>query len=123
MNSEKNTEIRKVVILWFITVGYMSAIFCLSSQNFHVPDLPTNSDKFIHACIYSPLAFLLYLSLSKSGIRKYLFAGAFLLAGIYGITDEFHQSFVPGRNASIGDAVADLTGAFLGSIGASFFKT
>ena len=36
-------------------------------------------------------------------------------AGIaYGILDEWHQSFVPGRTPSAGDLVADAAGVFLG---------
>jgi VanZ family protein len=34
---------------------------------------------------------------------------------LYGITDEIHQYYVPGRVASIGDIAADCIGAFLGS--------
>jgi VanZ family protein len=119
----ENVNVKQAVIFWFLTIGYMSLIFYLSSQNFHLPELPANSDKFIHAFIYFPLAFLFYLSLRNCGIKKYIFAIAFILAGFYGITDEFHQSFVPGRDASIGDAIADFTGALLGSLGASIFRT
>jgi VanZ family protein len=114
---------RKAVIYWIITVGYMSLIFYLSSQNFSLPKLPTNSDKVIHAFIYFPLAFLLYRSLRNCGINRYIFVLAVVLAGIYGLSDEFHQSFVPGRDASLGDAAADFAGALLGSFGASIFKT
>jgi VanZ family protein len=38
-----------------------------------------------------------------------------LLSSLYGVTDELHQAFVPGRVASIGDLVADSIGAFTGS--------
>jgi VanZ family protein len=37
-------------------------------------------------------------------------------AALWGILDEFHQSFVPGRNASVGDAVIDGIGAFCGAL-------
>jgi VanZ family protein len=40
---------------------------------------------------------------------------SFLVASLYGITDEIHQYYVPGRVASIGDIAADCIGAFLGS--------
>jgi VanZ family protein len=122
MYSAKMTDTKRAVIFCFITVAYMGLIFYLSSQNFNLPKLPTNSDKLIHACIYFPLAFLFYSSLRKCGIKKYIFTVAFILAGIYGITDEFHQSFIPGRDASVGDVFADFTGALLGSLGASIFK-
>ena len=38
---------------------------------------------------------------------------AWLLAILFAITDEFHQSFVPGRNPSIVDVGIDSTGAGL----------
>jgi len=120
--SEK-IDVRKAVMYWVFTAGYMSLIFYLSSQNFSLPKLPTNSDKVIHAIIYFPLAFLIYRSLWNCRIKKYIFVIAFVLAGMYGISDEFHQSFVPGRDSSLGDAAADFVGALLGSLGASIFRT
>lgn len=119
----EKTNTKKAIILWCVTVGYMGIIFYLSSRNFHLPDLPDNSDKFVHAFIYFPLAFLFYLSLNRSGIKRYVFFAAVVLTVIYGVTDEFHQSFVPGRDSSIADAFADFTGALLVGVGASFFRT
>ncbi len=100
----------------------MGIIFFLSSQqSFHVHGLPENADKAVHIFIYIPLAFMLYLSLNRSGLKKSLFIMAFIIAGIYGITDEYHQYFVPGRHASSWDVAADFFGAFLGSTGAKHF--
>ncbi len=114
-------NIRAALIYWFLTLGYMVLIFFLSSyQGGDLPGLPKNFDKVVHAGVYMPLAFLFYRSLRKSGIRKYVFVAAFLFASLYGITDEIHQIFVPGRDAAIGDALADSTGAFLGCLGARF---
>jgi len=38
-----------------------------------------------------------------------------LIAVLYGVSDEFHQSFVPARDASVMDLVSDTVGAFLGA--------
>lgn len=38
---------------------------------------------------------------------------AILLASLYAISDEFHQSLVLGRAASVGDLLADTAGATL----------
>jgi VanZ family protein len=62
------------------------------------------------------------MSLIKSGFGRYGFAVAMLLTVLYGATDEFHQAFVPGRYATIGDVLADSIGALLGCLGASFIK-
>ena len=39
-----------------------------------------------------------------------------IIGTLYGLSDELHQSFVPGRDASIEDAAADAFGALLGSL-------
>jgi VanZ family protein len=39
-----------------------------------------------------------------------------LLAGLYSLTDEFHQRFVPGRGPSIVDCGFDTIGAMLGML-------
>ncbi len=36
-----------------------------------------------------------------------------LFCSLYGLSDEWHQSFVPGRDASLGDWLADTIGAVL----------
>lgn len=123
MYRAEKIDLKKAILLWGVTVGYMCVIYYFSSQNFHLPGLPSYSDKFIHACIYFPLAFLLYLSLNRSGMRRNIFLAAVIFSTVYGVTDEFHQYFVPGRDSSIADAIANFTGAVLGGIGASFFRT
>lgn len=122
------TYIKKVTkresrIFWILTVSYMGLIFFLSSlHGFRLLELPKNSDKFIHMVAYMPLGFLFYMSLIKSGFRRYGFAVAMILTVLYGVTDEFHQAFVPGRYATIGDVMADSIGALLGCLGARFIK-
>ena len=111
------------VFYWLATIGYMGLIYYLSSlSHIGLPDFPKNFDKVIHTCAYIPLAYLLYLSVQRSGVRKYVFVLAFGIAFLYGITDELHQSAVPGRDAALGDVAADTLGAFLGSFGASITK-
>lgn len=34
-----------------------------------------------------------------------------VLAGLYGLTDEFHQRYVPGRTPDLRDVLADVIGA------------
>lgn len=119
---DKEVTIRKAALLWFITACYMGLLFFLSSQEKFGFILPADSDKIIHAFAYIPLGLLFYLSLRASGGKNSLFIAAFLLACMYGISDEIHQFYVPGRCASYGDVVADAVGAFAGSLIGNFLK-
>ena len=71
-----------------------------------------------HALGYGLLA-LTYLRGLKGERREVvsrrLFV-AWLLATLYSATDEFHQSFVPGRHPAVTDVMIDSIGAALGLI-------
>jgi len=41
---------------------------------------------------------------------------AALGAALYGVTDEFHQAFTPGRSPDVFDVLADLVGGLLGGL-------
>jgi VanZ family protein len=61
---------------------------------------------------------LLGMSLMR-GQRQLSWQGYLLaVAGctLYALGDEFHQSFVPGRNATLVDVAIDLTGCLIGLV-------
>jgi VanZ family protein len=123
MNNSGSAHRTRAVIYWLITIGYMGTIFYVSSRhNVKLPEIARNIDKVAHMLAYIPLAYLLCMSFRDSGMKKYAFIAAFAIASIYGITDELHQSMVPGRDATVGDVAADAVGAFIGSVAASSIK-
>jgi len=63
-------------------------------------------DKLYHAGNFGVLAALLYLATGQAWL-------AVLLASLYGVSDELHQAFVPGRSADAADWLADTTGALV----------
>lgn len=65
-----------------------------------------------HMLAYGLLALALSYALGDQEINKFWVAG--IVAFLYGISDEIHQSFVPGRDASFLDLGVDLLGIFLG---------
>jgi len=108
------------IIYWVVTLCYMGVIFYLSTIKLPASlSLPGNSDKLIHFCIYTILAFLSYISFRKSGVNRYLLLLSFIFVTLYGIINEVYQSHVPGRDASIGDIIANSFGALFGSYLAS----
>ncbi|HHB76948.1 MAG TPA: VanZ family protein [Desulfobulbus sp.] len=94
----------------------MGAIFFLSSQpgdTLSLPEIP-NLDKLLHAGIYGVLAATTMFAVQENSkhVRPYM-VGVFviLFCLLYGVSDEWHQSFVPGRTPSIFDIAADIVGA------------
>jgi VanZ family protein len=70
-------------------------------------------DKFAHAILYMGFGLLLYLALRSSRkevLSKYAAYLSIAIGTLYGLTDEFHQSFVRYRSASSMDLFADFVG-------------
>jgi VanZ family protein len=105
--------------LWAPPIAYMIIIFTLSAQPDPVPALTERFwDKTLHFVGYAGLCVLFCRAFA--GERVALAAAlvcAFVATSAYGASDEFHQSFTPGRSASILDWVADTVGAGLGVAG------
>jgi VanZ family protein len=103
---------------WIASCVVMGLIFLISS--FPAPeDLPVFpfADKLYHILAYGLLASLIYLARGKSRARMYPILIPFLIAFFYGISDEIHQYFVPGRQADVFDALADAAGGFFFPLG------
>lgn len=95
-------------IYLILALGWMGVIFCFSSQSGDRVGLPSPWDKFVHAGVYGLLGWLLGRGSGHP-------AWGWAIAVAYGLSDEFHQSFVPGRQADALDLLADSVGAFLGT--------
>jgi VanZ family protein len=63
--------------------------------------------------ILATLAARAFRNSSHKSIKLHWFSLALLLAVIYALTDEYHQSFVPSRTASMHDSLIDSTGALI----------
>jgi len=104
-------------ISWSFSILYMFFIFSLSGRP-HPPAASSFIDRWnflLHLLAYCPLGFLFGWSLDSSGVRRRIVFYGCLLGLAYAISDELHQSFVPGRGASLRDVIADGIGSFLGS--------
>lgn len=96
--------------LWIPVVLWAGVIFALSS----IPSLGTGLGtwdlvlrKLGHAAEYAILAALLWRALQRPWV-------ALAIASLYAVTDEVHQAFVRGRQASPADWAIDTAGAAIG---------
>lgn len=110
------------IIYWVPVVLWASVIFWFSS-------LPTNPvstvywqefavKKTAHMVEYSIFTIFLYRAFkntfSISGSKLYWITP--LISAVYGITDEIHQMFTPGREPTVRDAIFDTIGTVLAMI-------
>jgi VanZ family protein len=98
---------------WVLVVAWMAVVFRVSS----ISDLGRAArvpDWISHPIEYGVGAILVCRALEFGRRRPLTLSTALtatLLVTAYGVTDEYHQSFVPGRTADPVDVVKDLAGA------------
>lgn len=101
---------RRIAGRWGPPLLWAAVIFALSSR----PRLPSPEvagfDKVSHFGAFALLAFLLARALDgpRGGFR------AAAVGMLYGVSDELHQAFVPGRSPDWRDWVADALGVLAG---------
>ena len=98
--------------LWLPVLGWAALIFAFSS----VPDLTTGLGgwdlllrKIAHAAEYAVLGALLVRATGRAGL-------AVGLGALYAVSDEVHQSFVPGRLGSPLDVALDAVSVLVGVV-------
>ncbi len=114
----------QLFLYWAPVLLYAAAIFYLSSQSHPEEHLPSFliedfSDKVLHAVAYGILAILCYRTFRRAAgptVARQAVVLAIVTASVFGITDELHQAFVPLREASWQDWLADTIGATIGAI-------
>lgn len=100
-------------ILWmgfifFLSSGSTSTITGTSTERFIIL-------KSFHLIEYA----ILYLCFKFAGIST---KNSILLAYLYALSDEFHQSFVPGRGSKFTDTLIDLVGVYFGYFSSKFIS-
>ena len=112
---------RPLIWYWLPPVAWMSLIFGLSAQ----PALPQAPDELLdtllkkgaHVIEYAILTVLLWRAWNARQRPVASLALAFVLAVLYAASDEFHQTFVPGRLGRVQDVLIDSLGAALATLG------
>jgi len=105
------------LFMWVILIFLLSSIPDLKSGLPNVWDLILRKiAHFIEFAILAILALRLGLRNEAPKNRKYVYLAAILFGIIYAIFDEYHQSFVSGREARLLDVAVDSLGVFFGTI-------
>jgi VanZ family protein len=103
---------------WAPALSYMLLIWALSSipTQFDFSRIPFR-DKGVHFVEYGTLSVLLSHAARGTwrGLRPLsVFLLAVTFTTLWGIIDEIHQAFVPGRVSDVNDVLADALGALIG---------
>ncbi|MCC6874542.1 MAG: VanZ family protein [Sandaracinaceae bacterium] len=107
------------LLAWAPALLYMALIWVLSSLSLApslLDDFPLR-DKGAHAIEYAVLGLLIAHATRRSWPERAAWrtaALALLLTILWGLVDEIHQAFVPGRGADVLDLAADSIGALFG---------
>jgi VanZ family protein len=124
VNPRHNPLIR-FILFWLPVILCMYVIFRVSSMpGRDIPPLFPFQDIFYHGIIYAILGLFFLRALANTYAEPALwklviFTVLFCL--FYGLTDELHQLFVPGRSCSGFDIMIDTLGSSLGSLSGGFF--
>lgn len=114
--------------LWGGVLAWMGLIFFLSAES--DPGALSRfdfegADKIAHIILYAVLGVLLWRAGRFAGGK---FLGAqpalwtFIIGVVYGMSDEWHQKFVPRRTADVMDLLADCIGVGLGIMAAVLYQ-
>ncbi|WP_221029209.1 VanZ family protein [Actomonas aquatica] len=89
---------------WPVALAVM-VFFASGRGSVAAPDI-VNIDKLTHFAVFGLLATLV----ARTQPRRRWWLGL-VVASLYGMADEFRQSFTPGRSVEVADWVADTLGA------------
>ncbi len=116
----KQLRQQPLIYYWLPLLAWMGIIFWFSSQPqpFEMPESWQQElvGKAGHMIGYAGLSLLWWRALAahRSTSERRVLALAFLLTVLYAVSDEYHQTFVPGRSGSLMDVLIDAAGAGIG---------
>jgi VanZ family protein len=142
LNPAPSHQRLRIILVWVTTIVWAGVIYWLSTETFggrlsawlltqllwllhiHVSAATFATLHFLlrklaHLVEYAIFSLFLYYSFAGNQPPAWRLRRAFwavLAAGLYSLTDEYHQYFVPGRSASLLDCGIDTLGAIAGMV-------
>lgn len=99
-------------LLWAMVIFSFSASHEITASTVHWQDFIIK--KAAHMTEYFIFSLLFYRALVNSKVdSKKALMYVILLAFFYGLSDEFHQSYTPGRDPTLRDALIDTFGSIV----------
>ncbi len=98
------------VLLWAMFVWWLSSKPGSALANLPFGSLVANSG---HVALFGILGGLLFFAWTGPLAGRFCWSAG--IAAAFGIVDELHQTWVPGRSSSVADVLSDVSGAVLGS--------
>ena len=117
-NQGSEKSIGRLLSTWLPPIVWSAAIFYFSTlpgSSFRLPEIEF-FDKSIHMVVFGILNLLvLRVSRGMRNERMVLYGGT-IYSILYGLSDEIHQFYVPGRVADPYDFLADVAGIMIGYV-------
>ena len=118
IDRSRNADFRHGLLYGLPVIAYAGLIFMLSSFPHFPEELPPfiGYDKLAHCIEYYFFGILIcrwLLNESNSLVKRHALFMTMLIGICYAVSDEWHQSFIPGRIASIWDGLFDAAGIAL----------
>jgi len=110
-----SSRMKQFTLYWLPLIAYCVAIY-IQSDYPSPQSLPSFefSDKLLHLAAYAVMGVLFYRAYQTTPFNnniQMLVLLSLVSASLYGVSDEIHQAFVPARDGSLWDVVADILGA------------
>ncbi len=106
-----NVSVLPEVREWLWPVALAVTVFLVSGRSqVAAPDV-ANVDKLAHFAVYGLLGTLVARVSRVGRLRWFGVYWAIAICSLYGLADEFHQSFTPGRSVEFADWLMDTSGA------------
>jgi VanZ family protein len=101
------------------TIAIVASLFIGGQQPVAVNLISHPWDKLVHASAFALLACTIGLASNLRGRQKLV--AAFFGAVLVGALDEWHQMYLPGREAGWPDFIADVIGSLFGTVFLAIF--
>jgi VanZ family protein len=113
---------KQTITNWLPALIWMAAIYFISNQpTAELPNLGLWDLLFKKGAHFGAYAILAVFVSRGIGVEKRPFFLPLIIAILYAASDEYHQTFVAGRNGTAKDVLLDASGAFAGLLVLQFW--